>query len=423
MKASIRFDHQLLAVEGEHTVHGMLELVAPPAKGDKDRAPLHLAVVIDRSGSMAGPKLDHTKEAAAFLVRRLAKTDEIALVTYDDSVELISSLGTADHDALCDVISQIYPGGSTNLSGGWLKGLEEVRRAKGDGVRKVLLLTDGLANVGVIDPPSLTKMAENARGDSVGTSTIGFGHGFNEELLTEMAAAGGGNSYFVESPEDAPKVFAEEFEGLTQLVAQNVSVEIRPTEEVKLLGILNQYPATEVVGGIQLALGDAYGDEMRRVIFELHIPEMAKLGVAKVADIVVRYVAVGDTVEAHEITIPVTVNMVTADEASKADPDNDVIEEVLILKSAQAQREARERSDRGDFGGAQALLKNAAVELREMAPLSKRSEELLEEAERLTHFHDMQSPANWDESSRKAMHYDEFRKRQSRRRPRPDDQQ
>lgn len=416
MKGSIRLDHTLLAVEGEHHVHAMLELVAPPAPSTEQRPPLNLALVIDRSGSMAGAKLATTKAAAQFLARRMAPTDQLALVVYDSDVDLIRSLAPVDPTAM-ELIGAIWEGGSTNLSGGWLKGLEELRRATGDGVRKVLLLTDGLANVGITDTPSLVALSENARGESVGTTTIGFGGGFNEELLTQMAAAGGGNSYYVASPDDAPAVFAEEFEGLTELVAQNVSVEIRPSQEVKLLGVLNQYPATEVAGGVQLALGDAYGEEMRRLVFELHIPNLARLGVTKVADLVLRYVSLGDSIEAHEVTMPVTVNMVSADEAAAAGPDHEVVEEVLILKAAQAQREARERADRGDFDGAQKMLRDAASELRRMAPTSKRSAELLEEAELLEQHESVTAPNAWNADSRKAMHYDEFRKRQSRRRP------
>jgi len=79
MHTNVRFEHQLLAVESEHTVNGMLELQALSAPEDRPRPPLHIALVIDRSGSMAGPKLDVIRECAAFLVRRLAPTDELAL--------------------------------------------------------------------------------------------------------------------------------------------------------------------------------------------------------------------------------------------------------------------------------------------------------------------------------------------------------
>lgn len=419
MKAFVRLDHELLAVEGEHVVHAMFELSVPETQGDKPRPPLHLAVVIDRSGSMAGPKLDRTKEAAAYLVRRLTSTDEVALVTYDDQVDLIASLASAEPEALSHVIGGIQPGGMTNLSGGWLKGLEELRRATDDGSRKVLLLTDGLANQGITDRDSLVDMAKKAMAAGIGTTTIGFGDGFDEELLTQMAEAAGGNSHFIASPEDAPAIFADEFEDLTSLVAQNVSVEIRPSEEVKLLGVLNEFPATEVVGGVQLALGDAYGGEKRRVVFELHIPELARLGVATVAELVLRYVLVGDEIAAHELVLPLKVNMVNADEASQAGPDKEVTEEVLILKAARVQKEARERADRGDFDGAQNLLLGAAMSLEAVVPGSGRAEEMKSEAEILRDQARMAAPQSWDATSSKAVHFDAHRKRQShRRRPR-----
>src|SRR3954454_18280216 len=88
MKTNLRFDHQLLAVESEHDVHCMLELHAPPAPA-VDRPPLHLALVLDRSGSMAGPKLAAAQQSAGFLVGRLRADDRIALVVFDDEVELL----------------------------------------------------------------------------------------------------------------------------------------------------------------------------------------------------------------------------------------------------------------------------------------------------------------------------------------------
>ena len=287
MHLSARFEHALLAVESEHDVHCMLEITSPAAPGADTRTPLDLALVIDRSGSMAGRKLDVTKECAAFLARRLAPTDRIALVTYDDQVRLVAPLANPA-STLAPAIASIVPGGQTNLSGGWMKGFEVLGAADERGaIRKILLLTDGLANVGVTDAPSLVSLADGAvQSQRVGTTTIGFGDDFDEDLLTAMAT--GGSAHYAASPDDAPGIFAKEFEDLVSLVAQNVSVEVRGSEHVQVLGVLNEFPCVQVDGGVQTQLGDAYGGETRRVVFELHVPSLPTLGPTTIGEVQIR---------------------------------------------------------------------------------------------------------------------------------------
>lgn len=419
MKVHARFEHQLLAVETEHRVHCMLELTAPPPPAGRVRPPLHLALVLDRSGSMAGRKLEVVRECAAFLARRLAPTDELALITYDQDVQLVAPLAPVDQGALLARIGQIHSGGQTNLSGGWLKGVEELGRAQGEGPRKVLLLTDGLANVGVVDSGSLVAMARTAAEQSdVGTTTIGFGEDFDEDLLTAMADAGRGNAHYAPTPEAAPGIFAKEFEDLVSLVAQNVSVEIRPTEEVAVVGVLNAFPAVPVPGGFQLQLGDAYADETRRVVFELHVPSLAALGVRTVAEVVLRYASIGEEIAQHEVTMPLVVNLVSADEAATAEADPEVTEEVVILKSARAQEQAREHADRGEFEQARKLLSEAAEELRTIAPRSNKADELLEQADRFEGHSLSMDSESYRSAVRKHMRFEE-RSIKQRRRKRP----
>ena len=169
-----------------------------------------------------------------------------------------------------------------------------------------------------------------------------------------MADAGGGNAHYAETADAAPAIFSRELDGLTQIAAQNVSIEIRPCAEVQVLGILNEYPHIAVPGGVQVALGDAYAGEKRRVVFELHVPHLAALGPAPVAEIVLRYVSVGAKVEQHEVTIPLAVNLVSADEAAASAPDLEVREEVLVLKAARARDEAIRLADAGENEQAQA---------------------------------------------------------------------
>lgn len=381
MEANVRFDHQLLAVEGEHDVHCMLELEAPAA-AETGRPALHLALVVDRSGSMHGPKLAAARVCARFLASRLTPTDELALVTFDDEVDLLVPLGPAEPARLLPALESIVEGGMTNLSGGWLKGLEELNRAAGDGVHRVLLLTDGQANQGIVDPDRLVQIAQGTK-QRAATTTIGFGEGFDEELLTAIAESSDGNTYFAETPEDAPGIFATEFDGLATLVAQNLSVEIRPAEQVEMLGVLNDYPATALPGGVQLQIGDAYGGERRRLVFKLHLPQLASLGPARVADVVLRYVSVGDEVQAHEVKIPVTVNLVSADEAAAAEIDHEVTEEVWLLDATRARKDALKAVDEGDFLTAQQILSSTADQLRSSGVDAARADELLAEADRL----------------------------------------
>jgi Ca-activated chloride channel family protein len=203
-----------------------------------------------------------------------------------------------------------------------------------------------------------------------------------------------------------------------KLFAQNLSVEIRPSHEVKMLGVLNEYPEIPVGGGVQMQLGDVYGEERRRVVFELHIPEVAKLGVQTVAEVVVRYVAVGDNIAAHELALPITVNMVSADEAKASKPDDEVVEEVVVLKAALAEEEARKLADQGEFQSAQERLTASAQELRAMAPGSAKAEELLDHAMRLEGRLDFLSEGEFMSATSKEMRYDSMSVRRGRPRPR-----
>jgi hypothetical protein len=177
-----------------------------------------------------------------------------------------------------------------------------------------------------------------------------------------------------------------------------------------VLGVLNDYPATPVPGGVQLALGDAYGDEVRRVVFELHLPSVAALGLAKIGEVVVRHVAVGAEVALHEVTVPLMVNVVTPDEASGANPDHAVVEEVLILRAARIRDEARDLAGRGEFDASRALLSDTAKRLRDHAAGSVRAAELRLEAETLERAADWMGGSDPmappSPSMLKRMHYD-----------------
>ena len=363
METSVRLEHSVLAVEQEHELHAMVELAVPELPEQAERPPLRIALVLDRSGSMAGPKLAVARRCARWLAERLRPADELALVTFDGHVRLLAPRARVDSSRLRAAIASIGPGGQTNLSGGWLRGLGELVDAPADGPRKILLLTDGLANQGITDHDDLVGMARRARVEGVSTSTIGFGEGFDEDLLRDMADAGGGSTHFAETPDDAPGIFECELEGLTRVVAHNVTLDVRPGPAVELLGVLNDYPSLAVEGGAQIELGDAYAGERRRVVLKLRIPHLAALGPCVVAELVLRFTSVGETIEQRTTTIPVVANAVSAAEAARVAPDAEVGEEVLVLRSARVRDDAIRLADEGRFDEAARAFDATAAKL------------------------------------------------------------
>jgi len=209
----------------DNTVDLLLRLQAPAAPPVTfERSPLNLAIVLDRSGSMGGRPIDEAKRCAGMIIDRLGARDRAALVVYDGDIDvLVPTTLTADKAVFHRAIASVDSRGSTNLHGGWLKGAELMAAVARDRTTsRVLLLSDGHANVGVTDVGIIAQQCAELAGVGVTTSTYGLGRGFNEDLMIRMADAGHGNSYYGETAEDLMDPFAEEFDLLAALCAKQV---------------------------------------------------------------------------------------------------------------------------------------------------------------------------------------------------------
>ncbi len=413
MKPTVSFDRTVITVVDDDIVHLLVELEAPPAP-ISERQPLDVVLVLDKSGSMSGEPLEAVKAATAHLLRLAGPADRVGVVAFDDTTELVLELATHDTDVAVARVQQIYEGGMTNLSGGWLKALEMLEAsARPDALRRIVILTDGQANVGETNPDRLASIASSSRSRSITTSTIGFGDGYDEQLLAAIADAGSGNDYWCAGADNAPQIFNDEFEGLASTVAQNVSVELRPVAAVLGMRVLNEFPITEVAGGMQVALGDAYGSERRRVVAELLLPPTRAEGPFALGEIILRWSSFDDDVQLHTITIPLGIGVSADPDAVDADADPAVREQVNILRAAEERRNALEAMQRDDFDSASAAFSSAACLLSEIGADPMLIEELNVDAQRMAN-------RDWDDMSSKK-HFSERRMVNKGRRSRYDD--
>ncbi len=207
--------------------------------------PLNLALVIDKSGSMAdGDKMPRVKESLRTMLDKLRSDDIVSIVVFDTKAEvLFPARSIGNGDAIRRAIESIQPDGSTNLNDGLMLGYREARKNfQKDATNRVILLTDGIANVGTTDPKSIAANSSEYNGQGVDLSTIGVGLELNNDLLRTLAKSGRGLYHFVSDYKDIDKVFVTEVQSLLSSVAKNVKLDVEVDPNLKVEKIYGYDP-------------------------------------------------------------------------------------------------------------------------------------------------------------------------------------
>jgi Ca-activated chloride channel family protein len=214
-----------------------------PQEATKTRASFRLALVVDRSGSMSGKPLTEALRCVNHIAGRLQPTDEVAVVLYDDQVQRPVPLRRATNPAAVQAaLSGVESGGSTNLFAGWEAGARQLESGTKDSISRVILLSDGQANQGLVDQAQIEQHCARWLATGVSTTTVGLGRGFNEDLMFGMARAGGGQQYYGQTAEDLFDGFDEELALLEAMCLRNLRVKLIPGAGVIVepLGLVRQ---------------------------------------------------------------------------------------------------------------------------------------------------------------------------------------
>lgn len=385
-------DRPLIHVgKGEQSVVIKIEVTGGEVPAG-DRMPLNLAIVLDRSGSMSGGKLEQAKQAAEMLVDQLEKDDVLSLVVYETEVEVVLPAGRVGnrHAEIKRLIRRIQTGGSTALYGGVERGGRELSEfLSKERVNRVILLSDGIANVGPSSNREIARLGSRLAREGMSVTTIGLGSDYNETLMTALAEASDANYYYVADVETLPEVFQKELGQLKSLVARDFEIRIRCPEGVRPIRFLGRPEEFGAQTG-SLTLGTLAAGQTRELYLECLISPEVQGNLSEIAVLSGGFedLRKGGKVALAERSIVVGYT----DDAGLAGKavNRAVRAEAAIYANAAETERTLAYADRGDIAASRANLARQKAELQSVmasAPEAQRmelSEEIatLEETER-----------------------------------------
>ncbi|MBK8481867.1 MAG: VWA domain-containing protein [Proteobacteria bacterium] len=364
VKMSVELSHGVL--EANRRQHAFLKvgLIGDEVRDLSKRAAVNVALVLDRSGSMTGRKLEHAKRAAIQALDGLGPQDIVSVVAYDTTVEvLVPATKLRDRAAVYRRIAQLRARGTTALFAGVSKGAHEVLKfLDGRGVNRVILLSDGLANVGPSSPGALAGLGSSLAKNGITVSTIGLGLGYNEDLMYRLAGASDGNHVFVEREDQLPAVFAREFGDMFAVVAGEVEVRIRCGVGIRPLRVLGR--SARIVGDeVSVRLSQLQAAVQKYVLLEVEVDPQPAGKAMTLAAIALRYRRL-DNERTEQQSGQAQITFSAAGEAIAASANRAVAVAALEQLANDATKQAVELRDAGRIAEARVLLKKNVGELK-----------------------------------------------------------
>ena len=273
VQLDVSMPNPVLLANKKQTTYLKVGMTGFRQENEKSRPPVNVAIVLDRSGSMSGEKLDRAKDAAKEAINRLDSQDILSLVVYDSVVNvLVPATKVGDKQLLRERVDQIRSGHSTALFAGVSKGAAELRKfLELERVNRVILLSDGIANQGPSSPGELGELGASLIKEGIAVTTIGLGLDYNEDLMAKLADRSDGNHVFVEHPNQLVAVFNKEFGDILSVVAQEIVVKVKTRPGIRPVRVLGW--EAEISGNdVLVSMNQIYSEQEKYVILEVEVP-------------------------------------------------------------------------------------------------------------------------------------------------------
>ncbi len=409
----VDLDRAVLPAEDVHRAVIKISLQAPALREEETRQPVNLAVVLDRSGSMSsGRKLEKAKEAAITALRRLGANDLFSLVIYDQEVEtIVPPQSAANTEWIESRINQISSRGNTALFAGVSQAAAELRKhIEGNYVHRILLLSDGQANTGPSQPEDLGRLGAALMKERIAVTTIGVGTDYNEDLMTKLAQNSDGNTYFVESSRDLPRIFSAELGDVLSVFARDVILDIEILGGGRPIRIIGRDGRVDN-RHVELRLNNLYGGQEKYVLVEVEVPAGTERDNLKLATARCSYYNLFNQ-RTEQSDAEATVRFSRRESDVSKSVNIAVQKDILVNAMAEAKDEAIRQADKGDREQAAAALRSAGGKVRETVKRYEiKDDSILKEAQVTIEFADKLEKEGMNNASRKSLRTDSYQTR------------
>lgn len=344
---------------GASDVFMNLEVAGVEVPGAR-RAPVNIALVIDRSGSMSGEKIAQARRAARDLIDQLTPADRLAIVDYGTDVRVFrADFATEENKRRMKAyVARIEDSGGTNIGDGLNAGRAQVMQARSDfSANRIMLISDGQPTVGMTSRGGLVRLAQGIKAQGVTVTSLGVGYDFNEDLMQQLASVGGGSYGYLRDASAIAGILQRDLQQATTLVARDVKLSINLPEGVDSAEVLGR-PSSMVGGALVVTMPDFSAGQVERLVVRVRANAKAGAMAQDISDVKLDY---QDVLAERAADASLKLAAAVTHDATLAvkNADRDTLVVATRARSAMNLHRAAEKASRGDTAGAQKELEEA----------------------------------------------------------------